>query len=148
MMTATGAVLGGSQGQLALRGIKQIAVVAQDVARATRFYQDVLGLRLLFEAPPSLAFFDCGGVRLMVSPPEGLDAAGASSLVYYDVADIHVSYDTLLARGVQFAGAPHKIAEVGDRDVWLAELRDSEGNRLALMSEMPRPGTAPALVMS
>src|SRR5687768_11035850 len=83
-----------------VRGVRQIAVVAADVARATRFYRDALGLRLLFEAPPGLAFFDCGGVRLMVSLPEGLDAAGASSIVYYEVEDIRVSYDTLRARGV------------------------------------------------
>jgi predicted enzyme related to lactoylglutathione lyase len=126
----------------ALRGVKQIAVVAHDVPRATRFYRDVLGLPLLFEAPPGLAFFDCGGVRLMVSLPEGVDAAGASALVYYDVADIHVTHDTLRARGVQFAGDPHVVASLGDRDVWLAELRDSEGNRLALMSEAPRAATA------
>lgn len=125
-----------------LRGVKQIAVVAHDVARATRFYRDVLGLRLLFEAPPGLAFFECGGVRLMVSPPEGLDAAGASSLVYYDVADIHAAHDALRARGVPFVGEPHVVASLGDRDVWLAELRDSEGNRLALMSEVPRGAAA------
>lgn len=143
-MSATATASGGSGAHVQLRGVRQIAIVAQDVARATHFYRDVLGLALLFEAPPSLAFFDCGGVRLMVSPPEGLDAAGASSLVYYDVADIHAAHDTLRARGVQFAGPPHKIAEVGDREVWLAELRDSEGNRLALMSEVPRTGTGPS----
>ena len=142
MMSAIAAVSDASGAHLELRGVRQIAIVARDVARATHFYRDVLGLPLLFEAPPSLAFFDCGGVRLMVSPPEGLDAAGASSLVYYDVADIHAAHAALRARGVQFAGAPHKIAEVGDRDVWRAELRDSEGNRLALMSEVPRTGSS------
>ncbi|GJG89118.1 hypothetical protein tb265_42990 [Gemmatimonadetes bacterium T265] len=126
------------EGPAALRGIKQIAVVARDVGRATRFYRDVLGLRLLFEAPPQLAFFDCGGVRLMVSPPEGEAVDRASSLLYFDVADIRAAHDALAGRGAEFLGTPHKIAEVGDRDVWLAELRDSEGNRLALMSEVPR----------
>jgi len=134
-----------TEAHVALRRVAQIAIVAHDVARATHFYRDVLGLRLLFEAPPGLAFFDCGGVRLMVGPPEGLDAAGAASLVYYDVADIHAAHDALRARGVHFANAPHLIAALADRDVWLAELRDSEGNRLALMSEVPRrPGDAPA----
>ena len=138
-----------SPAHVGLRGVKQIAVVAHDVPRATRFYRDVLGLRLLFEAPPGLSFFDCGGVRLMVSRPEGpdeggADRAGASALVYYDVADIHAAHDTLRSRGVQFVGDPHVVATLGDRDVWLAELRDSEGNRLALMSEVPRrAGAAP-----
>lgn len=130
------------EGPAALRGVKQIAVVARDVGRATRFYRDVLGLRLLFEAPPALAFFDCGGVRLMVSPPEGEGVDRASSILYFDVADIRAAHAALAGRGAEFAGAPHKIAEAGDRDVWLAELRDTEGNRLALMSEVPRAAAA------
>lgn len=132
------------EGPATLRSVKQIAVVAHDVGRATRFYRDVLGLRLLFEAPPQLAFFDCGGVRLMVSPPEGEGVERASSLLYFDVADIHAAHDALARRGAAFLGAPHKIAEVGGRDVWLAELRDTEGNRLALMGEVPTSSpTAP-----
>ena len=123
--------------RLGVERVGQIAVVVQDVDRAVAFYRDTLGLRLLFQAPPGLAFFDCGGVRLMLGPPEGADAAGASSILYYDVPDIHAAYDTLAARGVQFGGAPHVVATVAGRDVWLAELRDSEGNRLALMSETP-----------
>jgi methylmalonyl-CoA/ethylmalonyl-CoA epimerase len=127
-----------------LTRIRQIAVIARDVPRATRFYRDVLGMPLLFEAPPGLAFFDCGGVRLMLSPPEGTDTAAASSILYYDVPDIHAAYDTLAARGVQFEGAPHRVAVLADRDVWLAELRDTEGNRLALMSEPLHAAGEPA----
>lgn len=124
--------------ELALRRIGQIAIVVQDVARATRFYRDVLGMRLLFEAPPGLAFFDCGGIRLMLSVAEGPDAASASSILYYDVPDIRAAYDTLSARGVQFEDAPHLVAALADRDVWMTFLRDSERNLLPLMSELPR----------
>lgn len=125
---------------IALRRIAQIAIVVSDTARATAFYRDTLGLRLLFEAPPGLAFFDCGGVRLMLGPAEGLDAAGASSIIYYDVADIQGTHATLASRGVHFDEPPHIIAPMGDRDLWLAAFRDSEGNRLALMSEVARKG--------
>ena len=121
-----------------LHRVGQIAVVVQDVARATRFYRDVLGLRFLFDAPPALAFFDCGGVRLMLSPPEGAGAPGASSIVYYEVPDIHAAYDTLVARGVQFEHAPRVIAPMPAGDLWMAFLRDSEGNLLGLMNERPR----------
>ena len=124
---------------LELRRIAQIAVVVHDVARATHFYRDTLGLRLLFEAPPGLAFFECGGVRLMLGRPEGPDTAAASSILYYDVADIHAAYDTLVARGVQFEREPHVVAPLGANDLWMAFLRDSEGNLLALTSEVPRP---------
>jgi methylmalonyl-CoA/ethylmalonyl-CoA epimerase len=112
----------------------------EDVARATRFYRDVLGMTLLFEAPPGLAFFDAGGIRLMLSAPEGADAAG-SSVLYYAVADIHAAYDTLAARGVQFEDRPHVVAALADRDVWMTFLRDSERNLLALMCEVPRAAT-------
>ena len=121
-----------------LRRVGQIAVVVQDVARATRFYRDVLGLRFLFDAPPSLAFFDCGGVRLMLSPPEGAASAGASSIVYYDVADIHAAHGALVARGARFERPPHLVAPMPAGDLWMAFLRDSEGNLLGLMNERPR----------
>ena len=142
-MSSTADRMGQPSTEFALERIGQIAVIARDVARATRFYRDVLGMRLLFEAPPGLAFFDCGGIRLMLSPPEGPDAAAASSILYYQVPDIHGAYDTLVARGVQFEGAPHVVAALGDRDLWMAFLRDSERNLLALMSEVPRAGSRP-----
>jgi len=139
-MSSTAAQEGRVEPGFGLRRIGQIAVVASNVARATRFYRDVLGMRLLFEAPPGLAFFDCGGIRLMLSPPEGPETAAMSSILYYDVPDIHAAYDTLAARGVQFEGAPHVVAPLGERDLWMAFLRDSEGNLLALMSEVRREG--------
>ena len=121
-----------------LERIGQIAVTVQDPERAVRFYRDTLGMRLLFQAPPALAFFDCGGVRLMLSPPEGPEAARASSIVYYAVPDIHAAHATLVGRGAHFARPPHQVAALSDRDVWMAFLHDSEQNLLALMSEVPR----------
>ena len=121
-----------------LRRVGQIAIIARDVPRATRFYRDTLGLPLLFEAPPGLAFFDCGGVRLMLSEPEGSGEAAMSSILYYEVADIHRAHATLVARGVHFENGPHVIAALGENDLWMAFLRDSEGNLLALMSEVAR----------
>ena len=136
--TPTGSSSATATGSPVLRRIGQIAIVAQDVARATRFYRDTLALPLLFEAPPRLAFFDCGGVRLMVSPPEGPETAKASSILYYDVADIRATYDTLVARGVQFEREPHVVAPLGANDLWMAFFRDSEGNLAAIMSEVQR----------
>jgi predicted enzyme related to lactoylglutathione lyase len=109
-----------------------------DVDRAVRFYRDALGVAFLFAAPPRLAFFDCGGVRLMLSTPEpGFDHPG--SVLYFAVDDIARAYADLKARGVTFTGEPHRIATLADREVWLAEFADTEGNSLALMSE-PRIG--------
>ena len=117
-----------------LSRIHQISMRAHDVERATRFYRDALGLPFLFAAPPRLAFFDCGGVRLMLSTPEpGFDHPG--SVLYFAVDDIHRMHETLQGRGVAFRTAPHKIATLADREVWLADFEDTEGNTLALMSE-------------
>ncbi len=116
--------------------IGQIAIPVEDVDRAVRFYGDVLGLRLLFRAPPGLAFFDCGGVRLMLSRPEGPDTPARAGLVYYLVEDIQAAYRRLTGQGVEFLAAPHLIARLPDHDLWMTECRDSEGNLLVLMSEV------------
>jgi methylmalonyl-CoA/ethylmalonyl-CoA epimerase len=118
-----------------LRRIHQIAITVQDVERATAFYRDALAMTLLFRVPPGLSFFDCGGVRLMLSLPEGAEAPKGNSILYYGVDDIKAAHEALVARGVRFIGDPHLVARLPDRDVWLAEFRDSEGNVLALMSE-------------
>ena len=117
-----------------LSQIGQIAVVVKDLERATGFYRDTLGMKFLFQAP-NLAFFDCGGIRLMLSPPEGATET-YSSVLYYKVADIQGTHDELARRGVRFEGKPHLIAKLPDHDLWMAFFRDSEGNLLALMSEV------------
>ena len=117
-----------------LQRVHQISLRAHDTARAVAFYRDILGLPLLFEAPPQLAFFDCGGVRLMLAPPEPqFDHQG--SIVYFGVEDISSAHAALAAAGVAFRTQPHLIAKLPDREVWLADFVDSEGNVLALMSE-------------
>jgi methylmalonyl-CoA/ethylmalonyl-CoA epimerase len=113
--------------------IRQIAIVCKDVARATEFYRDTLGLRFLFSAPPGLAFFECDGVRLMLSAGEG--EAGGTSVLYYLVDDIEAKQKTFAAKGVRFVGEPHMIARMPDHELWLAEFRDSENNVMALMEE-------------
>jgi methylmalonyl-CoA/ethylmalonyl-CoA epimerase len=121
---------------LALGTIGQISMTAHDVARAVGFYRDRLGLRLLFEAPPKMAFFDCDGVRLMVSLPDPPEHDHPGSVLYFRVADIRQAYTELRDRGVPFVGEPHLVARMPDHELWLAEFRDTEGNTLALMSEI------------
>lgn len=118
--------------------IGQIAVVCEDVARARDFYRDTLGFRHLFDAGPTLSFFDCGGVRLMLGTDEGVAGPRMSSMVYYFVSDIDAVHRDLSAKGVQFLEAPHMIAKMPDHDLWLAAFRDSEGNLLGVMEEKGR----------
>jgi methylmalonyl-CoA/ethylmalonyl-CoA epimerase len=115
--------------------IGQIAVPVTDVERATAFYRDTLGMRFLFAAPPGLAFFDLSGVRLMLDGPASAQA-GNSSVLYYQVADLPSAFATLSERGVRFEREPHLVAKLPDHELWMAFLRDPDGNLLALMSEV------------
>lgn len=116
--------------------IAQVAIPVRDLDRAKRFYAETLGLSHLFDAPPGLSFFQCGQTRLMLSQPEGPETAGAS-ILYYAVASARDAEAALAARGAAFDEPAHCIARVGDRDVWLAVTRDSEGNLVGIMSEEP-----------
>jgi methylmalonyl-CoA/ethylmalonyl-CoA epimerase len=114
--------------------IGQIAMIAHDSERATTFYRDALGIPLLFRAGP-LSFFDCGGIRLMLSPPEKPEFDHPGSVLYFKVDDIDARHRELTARGVEFIDTPHLIARMPDHELWMTFFRDTEGNTLALMAE-------------
>ena len=122
--------------EFGLGPIGQIAVPVGDVDRAVRYYRDTLGMKFLFQAPPGLAFFDCGGVRLMLDGPAKSVSENRSSVIYYKVPDIAAAHGALAARGVAFESNPHLIAKLPDHDLWMAFFRDPDGNLLALMSEV------------
>ena len=128
-----------SQEFAGLSQIGQIAVNVQEVERATAFYRDTLGMRFLF-AFPGLAFFDCGGVRLMLSRAEDPKLDHPASILYYRVPDIEAAHAALAARGVRFEREPHLVARMPDHELWLAEFRDSEDNVVALMTEKRSSG--------
>lgn len=123
-----------------LSQIDQIALPVEDIDRALAFYRSKLGMKFLFRAG-SLVFFDCGGVRLLLSLPEGGEPANRASIIYFKVEDIHLAYQTLTERGVNFDDEPHLIAVMGDYEIWMAFFRDSEQNVLAISSEVPRNQT-------
>jgi catechol 2,3-dioxygenase-like lactoylglutathione lyase family enzyme len=131
-----------TKNDLSLTSIGQIAIRVLDLERAIITYRDKLGLRFLFQAPPALAFFDCGGVRLMLSPPEPGEFDHAASPLYFNVRDIRASHAELSGRGVVFRTAPHPIADLGDRVLWLSDFDDGEGNIFALMAEIPKNAAA------
>jgi methylmalonyl-CoA/ethylmalonyl-CoA epimerase len=126
----------GSAKPFGLSAIGQIAMPVRDLRKAVAFYRDLLGVPFLFEAPPGLAFFDCGGIRLMLDRATNQPRDGANSILYYRVDDIAFAYSTLEARGVKFDDAPHLIHKFSDHELWMCFFRDSEGNNLALMSEV------------
>ena len=118
-----------------LSTIGQVLVPVSDVARATAFYRDKLGMRFLFEYP-GMAFFDAGGVRLYLAQPETPDFRGVAT-IYYRVSDLDAAVAALEARGVAFTEQPHLVHRDGTIQLWLAFTRDPDGNNVGLMSEIP-----------
>lgn len=121
----------------AISRIGQIAINAHDLERAVQFYRETLGLHFLFQVP-QMAFFDCGGLRLMVGIASEPRFDHPASIIYYQVGDIGAAHRALADRGVTFEQPPHVVAKLDTHDLWLAFFRDTEGNVLALMSEVAR----------
>lgn len=121
-----------------LSRIGQIFVNVKDLERAIAFYRDTLGMRFLFTAAPGMAFFDCGGIRIMLGIADRPEINHPASIIYYKVDDIEKVYEVFNARGVEFIVKPHLVAPMPTYDLWLADFKDSEGNILALMSEVPK----------
>ncbi len=117
-----------------IQGIKQIGIPVRDLSRAIAFYQEKLGQTPLFTTD-NMAFFDCHGVRLLLTLPEKGEFTHGS-VIYFDVKDIHVSYKELKKKGVSFVDEPHLIAKMDDTETWMVFFMDTEGNTQALMSEM------------
>jgi len=120
-----------------LSRIEQVAIPVRDLARATAFYRELLGMKLLFEVPPQLAFFDCDGVRLALSIASDPMYEPPGSIVYYRVADIDMAHAELERLGVEFLRGPHLVARLDAIEVWMAFFEDTEGNTLAITSERP-----------
>ena len=118
-----------------LSQLGQIAMHVADLERAVGFYRDILRIPSLFQFP-GLAFFDCGGVRLMLTRPEGSERPGGNSVLYFKVSDIQAESRALASRGVKLEGEPHMIAKLPDHELWMVFFRDPDGNLLALMSEV------------
>lgn len=122
---------------LQIKNIGQISVIVKDVERATAFYRDVLGLQLLFTVP-TMAFFDCGGVRLMLGTASSPELDHPSSILYFRVADIQGGHRLLVEKGAEIIAPPRLIAPMPDHDLWMTAFKDTEGNIHQLMSEVPR----------
>jgi methylmalonyl-CoA/ethylmalonyl-CoA epimerase len=117
--------------------IGQINIPVHNLETAVSFYRDALGMNYLFQVP-NMAFFDCGGVRLLLGVPEDDALDHPSSIIYFTVSDIHSAADALRERGLEIAAEPRLVAQMPDHDLWMTLFRDSEGNTLALMSEIAR----------
>ncbi|WP_098441721.1 VOC family protein [Bacillus sp. es.034] len=117
-----------------IQGINQIGVPVKDLDRAIEFYREQLGCPLLFTTA-HMAFFDCNGVRLLLTLPEN-EKYTQSSVIYFDVEDIQSSYEKMKANGVHFTAEPHVVGKMDDMESWMVFFEDTEGNTHALVSEV------------
>jgi methylmalonyl-CoA/ethylmalonyl-CoA epimerase len=118
-----------------LEEIGQIAVAVSELQRSKDFYQNVLGMHLLFDAGP-MTFFQCGKIRFAIGT-SSTPGAPSGTILYFRVPEIHTAHETLAARGVVFTRAPFRVARMADHDLWLAPFRDPDGNPIELMCELP-----------
>jgi len=115
--------------------VTQLLIPVDDFERGVSFYRDVLGISLLFSAPPQMAFFQCGAVRLLVGVMPAGQKTQRASAIYFKVQDIEGVHASLREKGVEFKAPPHVVNRSGQSETWLAEFVDPDGNQLALMSE-------------
>ena len=117
--------------------IGQIAIAISDLKKSVPFYRDILGLELLFEVPSGLAFFNCGGTRLMLTTLQGKEEDHNTSAIYYKVSDIHKTTEQLQIKGVTFEREPKLAAKIDDHDLWIGFIRDPDNNLVGIMAELP-----------
>ncbi|HWO78317.1 MAG TPA: VOC family protein [Bacillus sp. (in: firmicutes)] len=118
-----------------IQKVGQIGVPVKDLKRALDFYKEKLGLLLLFNTD-NMAFFECNGLRLMLTLPEKEEFAHSSSVIYFQVDRIKEIYENLMAQEVIFIDEPHVVGKMGQTEIWMAFFKDTEGNTHALMSEV------------
>lgn len=113
----------------------QVAVTVSDVQAALRFYREVIGLTFLFSPSPNLAFVSDGNVRIMLTTPEGAGAVGSNSILYFKVRDLEATHKSMVAKGGVNAREPQLTARLPDHELWIAFLKDPDGNLVGLMEE-------------
>jgi len=125
--------------------LTQVAQHADDLDRAERFYATLLGAPPVARFdPPGLLFFELGGTRLL------LDVEAPSALLYLAVPGMRARLEELRAAGVEVHTEPHLIFRHEDdrlgpagTDEWQAFIRDSEGNLVGLIDQVPSAGLDP-----
>jgi len=123
--------------EIKIEKIGQIAIAITDLEKSVGFYKGILNLELLFEVPPNLAFFNCGGTRLMMTTLQGDEKDHHTSVIYYQVTDIHQTTKRLENIGIVFERKPQLAAKMEDHELWIGFLRDPDQNLIGIMAELP-----------
>lgn len=124
------------ESNMRIEAIRQVAVAAPDLAASIDFYSNILGLSLIAQFdPPGLAFFDAGGVRVL------LERNAAPATIYYHVKNLDAACDELRAHGIGIVQEPHMIFKddtgtfgpAGEEE-WMAFVKDPADNIVGLAS--------------
>jgi len=122
---------------IGIETIGQIAIAISDLEKSVDFYKNKLGLTLLFEVSPNLAFFQCGDTRLMMTTLQGDKKDHNTSVIYYKVSDIQLTTEQLQQKGIVFERQPQLAAKMEDHELWIGFLRDPDQNLVGIMAERP-----------
>jgi len=117
--------------------IGQIAIAISDLEQSLIFYRDKLGLPVLFEVPPNMAFLSCGDIRLMLTKLQGEPKDHKTSVIYYKVSDLNVAVEQIKLCGIQFIQEPQMTAKMPDHELWQGFIRDPDDNLIGIMGELP-----------
>lgn len=120
-----------------IESIGQIAIAVSDLGKALAFYRDKLGLPVLFEVLPNMAFLSCGGVRLMLTTMQGEMRDHRTSVIYYKVTNLSESVEFFKKNGVEFIREPQLTAKMPDHELWQGFIRDPDDNLIGIMAELP-----------
>jgi catechol 2,3-dioxygenase-like lactoylglutathione lyase family enzyme len=118
-----------------ISGIGQIAITVSDVEKALSFYRDILGLPFLFRPNADLAFLSAGDVRVMLSTSHGAGRVGANSILYFKTSNVEATHAEIISSGATNEHSPQLAAKLPDHELWLAFVRDPDGNLVGLMEE-------------
>ena len=113
--------------------ISQIAISVLNLETSMTFYGEALGLPLLFQAPPKMAFFDCHGIRLLIGEAKEITPGGP--ILYFSVDDIDAAWEELGVKGAELVRAPQMTHKTEASELWLAVFKDPDGHLLELMEE-------------
>ena len=122
-----------------ISAIGQIAIAVTDLQQSLAFYRDKLGLPVLFEVPPNMAFLTCGEVRIMLTKLQGDPKDHKTSVIYYKVADLSSAVEQIKLSGINFIQEPQMTAKMPDHELWQGFIRDPDDNLIGIMAELPLP---------
>ncbi len=120
-----------------ISSIGQIAIAISDLEQSLIFYRDKLGLPVLFEVPPNMAFLTCGDVRLMLTKLQGDPKDHKTSVIYYRVPDLSAAVEQIKLSGIHFIQEPQMTAKMPDHELWQGFIRDPDDNLIGIMAELP-----------